>query len=1068
MIENQMNPVFSIAKYIFQNKNIENKDDSIGNFFQNGISFPKFACIVLQIDKIPGVEQKIKNPKMAIENNNHTLNYLSQNPEFNKDKKITKPYFETEKNQTRILTEILTKIYYKISQKDIIEKANLILQPLSKNKLISTKQIISGYFLLSILNILTDDETEKPLFFDNEANLQKSLIENFQKANIPYFLDQNIFRNKDEDVFLIQVQIIFNIYSEKIVQILTDRFLLNLINYIGTKIQFPIKFDHFSQIHENNSFQKYVKKYLLSINDKELSAEINSIEMKTVSSVIDFLKKKDKKFEILYFNFQNPIMQVNSTISFFRALFNRFFIKKTKRKIYERCSKLLFIRFEFNDFDTFHELGNINCYLELLYFLKKGQFSKHSSSHPIITHDELEKKFKKRDIFMAIDQNVLKNFDTMDIVQDLSFYQLQLIFDKLDSSYARISEVFANLYKKFLEIKVPNYVNLAESIKDRQRFIEFQKKTKENFQIKKEKAILDKEKLPFEQNHDEFDELLNNEINQIQQKLKTATKTFDNKNESPESFWNPSSNTYKLDNGILCYDIHARPQVFKFDNGICDKEVKLYKIFYFDEKNFNWKFDSKIFDEIKKDFYHGKDQRVPIVLYMNSNENDLISMNYHFINGKFPDLSSKDKTKIFIYGIVGDLFFKYLTFDFNDPTDEIIKPLFLLLHVPKEKQNLPDIHRIVFQIYSFLSLKSDVNITLFSFLNHFDDQKQFIINHKFITECQSTNDKLKYLQHSLSQLKEENQKDDENEYFNNYNENPKFIYLKDDFKHSKFMDDSISTHVYGDVKTIDIAVNEYDTYFEFQQTLGDLFYSSPISLLSETKQRFSNIQTSTISGLYLEMKLNSDSYNLKQIIQNRIQMIKSVYQQNETNINILYLLINEILLYTPEFDIVFRNRCSSFILDIFNELFQNIEQILANQLREISEEHINQLENQINERHFWTEEQIQIIIRSHFIFLDEQFFKLITKIKNKLFFNIISDNFMYIPITQRSLDLELFNQKFKKFRSYIEIKKKLNLKDPFKDSQKNANYVVKEKVIDKQVKISIEVNKLEDDIEQDF
>lgn len=50
--------------------------------------------------------------------------------------------------------------------------------------------------------------------------------------------------------------------------------------------------------------------------------------------------------------------------------------------------------------------------------------------------------------------------------------------------------------------------------------------------------------------------------------------------------------------------------------------------------------------------------------------------------------------------------------DFADKQKAAIKPIFLLLHVPKEKESLPNIQTILFEIYAFLSFISDIRVAI--------------------------------------------------------------------------------------------------------------------------------------------------------------------------------------------------------------------------------------------------------------------------------------------------------------------------------------------------------------------
>lgn len=56
-----MNPIIQIVNYLFEKNSQTNTDNTLSDFFGNGISFPKFLEIIFK-EEIPGI---IRNPVNA-------------------------------------------------------------------------------------------------------------------------------------------------------------------------------------------------------------------------------------------------------------------------------------------------------------------------------------------------------------------------------------------------------------------------------------------------------------------------------------------------------------------------------------------------------------------------------------------------------------------------------------------------------------------------------------------------------------------------------------------------------------------------------------------------------------------------------------------------------------------------------------------------------------------------------------------------------------------------------------------------------------------------------------------
>ena len=119
-------------------------------------------------------------------------------------------------------------------------------------------------------------------------------------------------------------------------------------------------------------------------------------------------------------------------------------------------------------------------------------------------------------------------------------------------------------------------------------------------------------------------------------------------------------------------------------------------------------------------------------------------------------------------------------------------------------------------------------------------------------------------------------------------------------------------------------------------------------------------------------------------------------------------------------------------------------------------------------KHFWSEEQIDLIIRSHVTFLEEEFNRIIQSKYNDSIYDIIYEHNISILNDQINEDKEKLLIEFKSFFEYIKIKQNVVPQDFKVSGLKKTNYILKEKEVNREIKISIEAGKLESEIESDF
>lgn len=150
-----------------------------------------------------------------------------------------------------------------------------------------------------------------------------------------------------------------------------------------------------------------------------------------------------------------------------------------------------------------------------------------------------------------------------------------------------------------------------------------------------------------------------------------------------------------------------------------NKNSELYKLFQYDEESNVWvKKDVYINKLIVEKYFNKSDRQTVLVLFLDSYENDVQLISSEMINSKLPIF---DDQNIYVYALC-DKQLKYFQYYINDSQKyPNCYPIFLSLHVPKEKQNLPNISEIVFSIYFYLSIICDINIIILN-KEHYNDQ----------------------------------------------------------------------------------------------------------------------------------------------------------------------------------------------------------------------------------------------------------------------------------------------------------------------------------------------------------
>lgn len=1105
-----MDPNLIIIKFIFKKNGIINTDESIDAFFQNGISFPfliKFLYGDNFFDTSINKDPKTENEKE--QNNKTSLIFLNE--------RLYSDYsMENEKERTELINSVLNLKFFDTNE--LMRKCNIILKPLNV-RIEKETDLQDIKCLIYLLNVLSDGLISKDItkFYD------PLLINAFEIAKVPLVINKQSLQ-ENEGKFYIQIEIILDVFSEKVQEILSSNIQIdqeNLSNYhhydsvliqsaiektvnaIAQKKNNEFEIDFNFSWKLDNKIPEFVMMFFdisyiedVYINDDFKIESTKENSRKNKMAVIEFLKKKDEIFNVLSFDFSS----VNSIYSFFRVFLNTFFIKDSKMKMYERAENLLCTKKFENDF--FHDYKRFKY---LLNFVIKGNFH--------LDSDDADLLFESANIPHIINEKLLffdKNDEdsSMSTFQnsDFVFYQLKFIFDALDSGPKSrlIVERFMIAIKKLQQVKILRFDILVSSIKAKQASFNLQKM---NFQ-KFNKKIVENSTSKRGDDNDA------NKVIQIPKSFKDRHKLqfFDDEEKEEEFlgkkatiFWNSSSFHYNYENGIL-YDkkisekeqkewkkqiklsnktsklkvvseeSRKAHQSLSFKSSSNNFEAKLYKLFYYDENDEIWMFDSSAFEKFSKEKrINIGNSRTPVVLFLESYEDDLISINCNLINGLYPKL---DDDNIFVYAFCDRaLSMLNYTVDFINREKASIKPLFLLVHVPEEKRNLHNIDSILIHIYSFLSLISDLEIVVLN-KNHFVEQIKFIetiisiTKHAFDKSKQNSGNKLQI--NSPLLISNNSTKD----FYLDEKEKPlivkdsKIIFLINDEKVDINQTPQINENIMKfkketekEIKFHFINVNNLNTYEHFLNSLNDILLLST-TIFTEVWYNFTVI-IPKFCNIYIDLKKNHESdliRELKTIILNRYSILTKI-----DCLKPIYYIWNEIYTFFPAYETDLFKKCNSILEDLKLKVCQNSRTYCISEITKSSELNLAYINELINSKLYWTMEQLELIKENHFQFLNEEYFDIVHARFYEDDFDVFFENNCDIVENLIKEDDQKISEIFKIYIEKIEVKKKEKEIDVNEEILKGANYAMKESENLREIKVAVEVGSdLKSEIEQDF
>lgn len=692
-------------------------------------------------------------------------------------------------------------------------------------------------------------------------------------------------------------------------------------------------------------------------------------------------------------------------------------------------------------------------------------------------------------------------------------YQLQFIFDVLDSlkclSVIELLKSKNNKLKKLIKIETTDESKktmelidkIMPGIKSKIRYLILKQKIKRN-DTDEIKKVKEKQKYL---NDDEIkpQTFIDRQISgptiktlsksSIKEKPKDKTTKTTLINDDAQKFWNPDETNYLIENGVLYSTDEPKQSSTDFynkmhetDATIQDKmnlhkdkklrkktdqsaqeqllhelnlqmskrsssysfETKLYKFLFFDESKMQWVFDPEIFDTFSSDKkINIETSRTPIIFYFNSNEDDLIKINSYFIMGSYPIL---DQNQIYIYPLCEKQLSKLnTTFDFSNQDKMFIKPIFLLLHVPKEKKKLPFLHTVISQLYIFLSKICDVSLCIY--------------NESFIKyQIEILNDILAVTNHA----------------YNENNEKLKIVFLKNNpnamynYEYDQQVHQLSFLEMQNGQKIQYYLANfeNFDTYKPFMDNLDNILLETTTTFL-DVKNCFNDFNLAQFSGMYIHIySFNRWKDELKKVIENRFQILKSKDPNFDNNPEfVLYKLHEEFTTFSSLTDKDFRIECSNNYSLMRKTFTQVSDNSVVDELRKSSDKNLEILQKYLTDGNYWTKNQIRNMIDGNARFLKKEYFNIIKAIADpKLFPLVYQDNkdILDAQIKESTEKIEKFS---KNILDDFEHKNSIKNVTAEESSKKGTNYSLKETENLRELKIEVKTaDKLETVIEQDF
>ena len=864
-------------------------------------------------------------------------------------------------------------------------------------------------------------------------------------------------------------------------------------------------FDNFTESYQNDSIPKFVMRFfnIKTIKDvvisphKSHTRKLTEQQLKNIRAVIEFLKLKENKFQVLLFNFKHPLFAESSAISFYKTFLDSFFVKLTEKEMLDKCIIFIDPKQKQEYYDKYKTFFDIYTYARLAFFISHKGFLYPYFDDLVNNYDianlcdeliPLNNKFTVKNdrserlgiildyclcrvkipmiisaYFLSICQKTLN-------LSSIIFYQLQFIFDYLDKNPAKT--IIFNLLKSYFHVKVKPFDELTASIAAKRVSLILQERRYK--QLLKEKNKND-EKEEEEENSEKIEKPKSYFERENISKDDHYLRLLSSKNYiNDDAICDEKDKNFAFHSGILVNEEKFEERKKDWDEaiGIIQKSFKgrvkgpiikgnptsedttvkkkVDKLFYYNEDENKWDLNMISFYNFVKEKKYNVHMKTHLVYFSNSNENDLINISVSLkFSGYIIDFDDDDD-KIFVYALG----------DYSNPFT--IKPIFLFLHVPEKKRNLINLRTIITQIDCFLSFICDIKVVLFND-SYYTEQIKFEqsirnITHSYKIKSDDENDE--YLIELIEGMIQEKKpifiglfdcKISEKKFEENFKYSPFFKSIIDEIGHERSYMNCIST-------------TNNSTYQVFKNALHEAINEGGNSNISLIEEKFLSIELSRISRIYIYLKNEKDwETQLEKIINNKYKIIKE-NQKNQKDVNKILLQLNlEVDSLSPFFDTDFKNKCQRILNDIRKK---NSEKngTLKIGLKKSSEENLRYLKQVINNNYDWTKEKRNDLIESHVQFLKEDFFQIFKKTYlnddiNKYYKECISILNSQIQSDKVEL-IEYFNIIIKSTKKEVRNKSTLN---------RGTNYTIREVEHKKEIKVTVEVDgELKNEIAQDF
>lgn len=673
--------------------------------------------------------------------------------------------------------------------------------------------------------------------------------------------------------------------------------------------------------------------------------------------------------------------------------------------------------------------------------------------------------------------------DLSQIDSILFYFQLQLIFDELDTSNYFVHERFLYVIRKINQIKLSSYDKILSSV--RAKNISLILQIRRN---KKDIKINDIEKNMTESSKKEILEkpiTFNERQTQYLQDKEIENEKIDIKIQF-HNYWENRDHVHLFDGGIFyehnSYNATRSKKMFNSNIEYFQKKVKkkkidtstlempcfkiqncvkpkLYKFFYYDKGSNKWQYNNEAFAEFVAS--KSDDTSTPLIFLFNSKEEDCITLCSNLILSSYPEID-KDDNDIYVYGLWG-LPLSMLNARFKLHFDDLlITPIFLIFHPPAKEQQKSYPNSIFFQIFVFLYFISDLVITILDenyFASQFDLNMQMekIIQNFVIYENKQ----------SSAQIENEDDNDDNHEnvdkksslltLFNN-NFVKKKLKLITLFNHKNIFYNSIlirPKHFYyeEDMHPNFIKINDPYTYQGFINSFNVLLmrHKKQISTIKEIKMNFQYLPLFEMSSDYFYLK--DDPLKLKQKITKMYKLLKKD-AQNSNSFIIISKLQEEILKSFPILDREYANQCNLIITELSHEINQGKSNIIANELSISSKNNLTYLSKMTEDECYLTEDQMDNIKNSHINFLKNEFFNIIKSIYPKEKIPDVYHDNENILLDQIKKDFHSLSLIFTKFVQKLKIQKL----EKSIEMEQGTNYTIRERENEREIKVRVEIN----------